>query len=50
VDYNDLNDMKLLNSLIIKPELLDYMSWFLPPVLGVIISGFENANVYNSQY
>ena len=50
VDYNNLDDMKLLNSLIIRPDVLDYMSWFLPPIIGVIISGFENANIYNSQY
>lgn len=50
VDYHNSNDMDLVNRLIIKPEVIDYMSWFLPPVIGVIISGFQNAHWYNMQY
>jgi hypothetical protein len=48
-DYNNSEDMKLVNSLLISPAWYDYASWLIFPI-GPIWAGKRNANYYNNQY
>jgi hypothetical protein len=45
-DYNNPNDMALVNSLKIRPLWYDYASWFSPNISSVLLVGMINGFIY----